>query len=257
MMNNTENKSNHVEDWDFYVSNVEGQIGSFLVDLGLINVVPIEDKPNVVWISINIENPLENGLVSNEESEILYEIEDNIINNITKQYNAIFAGRLTSDGRRQLYFYFGETSGHDKIITQSMSKYSNYEFDFGIKEDAEWDVYLNFLYPLPNQYQMIMNDRVIRQLEQEGDNLTKERMVDHAIYFKDENDMKNFISEIEKENFKVIDSNQTEENDYFLNVGRVDKVDYESVNDYVLYLWELAGKHNGDYGGWGCTLEKD
>jgi uncharacterized protein (TIGR01619 family) len=138
-----------------------------------------------------------------------------------------------------------------------MSKYPTYEFEFGTKDDKEWDVYLNFLYPLPSQYQMITNDRVIRSLEQQGDNLTKERMVDHCIYFEDKSDMKNYISEIEKENFKVIDSYKNEEKVYVLNVGRIDKVDYNSVNDYVLYLWELAGKHNGDYDGWGCTVEKD
>ncbi|MCL2157313.1 MAG: DUF695 domain-containing protein [Methanobrevibacter sp.] len=256
-MKTVENKLNHDEDWDFYMSYVDGIIGSFLIDLGLINIVPIEDKPNVVWISINIQNPLENGLLSNEESETFYAIEDNIVDDIANQHNAIFVGRLTSDGKRQLYFYFDDTLGYDKTINHAMLKYPTYEFDFGSKEDVEWDVYLNFLYPLPNQYQMIMNDRVIRQLEQSGDNLSKERMVDHAIYFKTENDMENFISEIEKENFTVIASHQTEEKDYFLNVGRVDKVDYESVNDYVLYLWELAGKYNGDYTGWGCEVEKD
>jgi uncharacterized protein (TIGR01619 family) len=257
MEKNAENKLNHVEDWDFYISNVDGVIGSILVDLGLINIAPVRDKPNLAWISINIRNPNEDGVVTNEESEMLYTLEDDIENNITNQHNAIYVGRLTSDGKRVLYFYFGDTSDYDKTVTQAMLKYPNYEFDIGSKEDAEWDGYLNFLYPLPIQYQTIMNDRVIRGLEQDGDNLTKERMVDHFIIFKTENDRENYISKIKKENFEVIDSYQNEEEGYVLHIGRVDKVDYQSVDDYVLYLWELASKHNGSYDGWGCTLEKD
>jgi uncharacterized protein (TIGR01619 family) len=257
MEKNAENKLQHVEEWDFYMSNVDGVIGSLFVDLGLINIAPVADKPNVVWISIIMQNPQENGLSSNEESEILYTIEDNIVNSITNQYNAIFTGRLTSDGKHHFYFYFGDMSAYEKTITQIMLEYPNYEFEFGNKEDAEWDAYLNFLYPLPNQYQMIMNDRVIRNLEQHGDNLRKKRMVEHALTFKTENDRDNYISEIEKENFKVIDTFPTDDGEYFLNVGRVDKVDYESVNDYVLYLWKLAGEYNGSYDGWGCTIEKD
>jgi uncharacterized protein (TIGR01619 family) len=253
-----ENKSNHAQDWDFYMSNVDDVIGSFFLDLGLRTIAPVADKPNMVWISISMQNPREDGLSSNEESELLYSIEDNVVNNITNQHNAIYVGRLTSDGMRQLYFYVGDMSNYEKTIVESMSKYQTYEFDFGSKEDNEWEVYFDFLFPLPSQYQMIMNAKVIRNLEQQGDNLTKERMVDHCIWFETENDMQNYISEIEKHNFKVISSNKNSENKmYVLNIERVDKVDYQSVNDYVLYLWELANKHKGDYDGWGCTVEKE
>ena len=252
-----EKKSNHEEEWDFYMSNVNDIIGSFFIDLGLKKIAPVIEKPNAVRITIYMQNPREDGLSSNEESELLYAVEDNLVDNIKNQHDAIFAGRLTTDGMRQLYFYFGDTADYEKTITQSMSKYPTYKFNFGTMEDAEWDEYLNFLYPLPSQYQMIMNARVIRGLEQHGDNLTKERMVDHWIYFETETDMQNYISEIEKQNFEVISSRQNEDNKlYVLNAGRVDKVDYHSVNDYTLYLWELAREHNGEYDGWGCPVEK-
>jgi uncharacterized protein (TIGR01619 family) len=248
---------NHVEDWDFYMSNVDGVIGSIYIDLGLIKIAPIADKINLVWVSIGMQNPREDGLSSNDESEQLYTIEDSIVDNITKKHNAIFVGRLTSDGKRQFYFYFDGLGDYEKTITKSMSKYPSYQFDYGSKEDKEWDGYLNFLYPLPNQYQMIMNGRVIRNLEQEGDILSKERMVDHFVYFDIEKDMQNYIEEIKKQNFEVIENHRDEENKYVLHIGRIDKVDFQSVNEYVLYLWELANEHNGQYDGWGCTIRKD
>ena len=42
----------HKEEWDFYFSNVDDKLSSLFVDLGLHNIAPIRDKPNVVWISI-------------------------------------------------------------------------------------------------------------------------------------------------------------------------------------------------------------
>jgi len=250
-------ESNHTEDWDFYMSNVDNVIGSIAVDLGLINIAPVASKPNMTWVSIFMRNPREDGLISLEENEFLFEIEDNIVNNIVNKHDAIYAGRLTSDGMRHLYFYFDNTDNYEKTITQAMSKYPTYKFDFGTKEDTEWEGYINFLYPLPDQYQIIMNERVIRNLEENGDNLAKERMVDHGIYFETEKDMENYISEIKKQNFEVINTHQDEDGGYSLEVGRVDKVDSHSVNDYVLYLWDLASEYNGDYLGWGCTIEKD
>ena len=253
-----EKKSNHTEEWDCYMSNVDDIIGSFFVDLGLKKIAPVAGKHHVAWVSICMQNPREDGLSSNEESEMLYAIEDNLVDIIANQLKAIYVGRLTSDGKRQLYFYLGDIADYEKTVVQSMLKFPTYKFGFGTKEDAEWDGYLNFLYPLPDQYQMMMNARVVRNLEDNGDNLTKERMVDHWIYFKIEKDMQNYILEIEKHNFQVLSSRQDEKDEiYVLNVGRVDKVDYHSVNDYTLYLWELAGKYNGCYDGWGCPIEKD
>lgn len=254
------NQPIHTEDWANYYSNIDNVIGSIIVDLGIIKIAPILDKPNVVWVSILMQKPQEDGFSSNEESKVLDEMEDNLIDNIIHKHNAVYIGRLTSDGNRALYFYFGDNSLYDQTISQSMVNYPSYEYDYGTKEDKNWDGYFDFLYPMPDQLQMIMNARVIRNLENSGDNLTSERMVDHWVYFKNDTDTKNYISEVEKLNFKVMSSNikdTTSEFKHQINIGRTDNVDYDSVNDYVLDLWELANKHNGSYDGWGCPVMKD
>lgn len=254
------NQPKHTEDWDTYFSNIDNVMGSIMVDLGLSKIAPIPDKPNVVWVSIIMQKPREDGFSSNEESNLLYDIEDNLVDNIVKKHNAVYIGRLTSDGKRSLYFYFGDTSLYDQTISQSMVNYPTYEYNYGTKEDKTWDGYFDFLYPMPDQFQMIMNARVIRNLEKSGDNLTSERMVDHWVYFKNDLDTKNYIAEVEKLNFKVLSSNikdTTSELKHEINIGRIDKVDYNSVNEYVLVLWELANKHNGSYDGWGCPVMKD
>jgi uncharacterized protein YaaR (DUF327 family) len=64
--------------------------------------------------------------------------------------------------------------------------------------------YFDFLYPSPDEHQRMMNKRVIRNLQNAGDNLNKERMVDHFLYFKNKQDMNAYISEIEKQNFQVL-----------------------------------------------------
>jgi hypothetical protein len=54
----------HQEEWEFYFSNVNDKLGSLFVDLGLHKVAPIADKPNVVWVSIKMNKPREDGLSS-------------------------------------------------------------------------------------------------------------------------------------------------------------------------------------------------
>lgn len=252
--------TSHEEDWDFYFSNVDDIIGSFYVDLGLAKVAPLVDKPNLVWVSVNMTNPREDGLSSTEEFDTLSAIEDRLQEFINSKHNSIYAGRLTTDGRRDFYFYMGDTTLHDKTISESMVAFPTYSFDFGTKQDNEWEQYFSFMYPDPRQFQSIQNRRVLDNLEENGDPLTKERQVDHWIYFNTENDRETFLSKIKNQNFQIINQDFDKESSdfpYSLQIARVDKVDIESVNDYVLNLWELAEECNGNYDGWETSVEKE
>jgi len=195
----------HQEEWEFYFSNVNDKLGSLFVDLGNRKVAPLADKPNVVWVSIKMNNPREDGLSSQEESGQLGEIEDALVDKIISKHNSIYVGRLTSAGDRDLYFYFGDTTLYDKTISEVMVAYPKYQFYFGAKEDKEWGGYFDFLYPLPQQHQSIQNRQVIEQLEKGGDKLTKAREVDHWIFFKNENDRETFLNKINKDGFSIVD----------------------------------------------------
>jgi len=256
----SQSKSGHQEEWEFYISNVNDKLGSLFVDLGLHKVAPMSDKPNVVWISIKMNNPREDGLSSYEESGLLGDIEDALVEKIVSKHNAIYVGRLTSAGDRDLYFYFGDTTLYDKTISEVMVTYPQYQFDFGSKEDKEWGGYFDFLYPLPQQFQSIQNRQVIEQLEKGGDKLTKEREVFHWIYFKSENNREQFLEKIKNDNFSIVskDSDQScGDFAYRLQIKRIDKVDQNSVDEYVIYLWKLANEIGGDYDGWETSIEKD
>lgn len=250
----------HQEEWEFYFSNVNDNLGSIFVDLGLHKVTPIADKPNVVWVSIKMNNPREDGLSSQEESGLLGDIEDALVEKIVSKHNAIYVGRLTSAGYRDLYFYFGDTTLYDKTISEVMVAYPKYQFDFGSKEDKEWGGYLDFLYPLPQQFQSIQNRRVIEQLEKGGDKLTKKREVFHWIYFKSDSDRENFLEKIKSDNFSVVDKGSDKswgEFSYRLQIKRVDKVDQNSIDKYVIYLWQLANELKAEYDGWETSIEMD
>jgi uncharacterized protein (TIGR01619 family) len=250
----------HKEEWDFYFSNVDDVIGSFYIDLGLIDIAPVSDKPNLVWISVQVNNPREDGLSSSEEFETLKAIEDRLQGLILAKHNAIYAGRLTTDGRRDLYFYVGDTMLYDKYISQSMVAFPSYSFDFGINEDKQWEQYLNFMYPNPRQYQSIKNRRVIDNLEEHGDLLAKERPVDHWIFFKTEADKEKFVLKISNDGFTIVTNDYDKElgeTPFRLHISRADKVDHKSVDDYVLKLWGLAEECNGEYDGWETSIEKE
>jgi hypothetical protein len=110
----------------------------------------------------------------------------------------------------------------------------------------------NFSKLTPEEFQSGENAKVIAQLVKAGDILTKERPVEHWIYFKSETDRKSFETKVLKDGFRVTGESKVDAPiyPYQLRIIRSDKVDQISVNGYVMDLWRLAHESNGDYDGW-------
>lgn len=254
-----EAKTEYQPDWTFYFSNVNDKPASIATDLNLINLAPIKGQENVVYVSIKMPNPREDGLSSNEDANELWKVEDEIINAFDKNnLEYTFAGRLTSDAYRNLYFFGENTILMEKQVSSTMITFPDFEFDFGHQPDKEWSQYFDFLYPLPRQMQIIQNRRVLEQLEKNGDRLTKEREVFHWIYFKTQNELNQFENFTQSQGFKTLRKDKSQDTDgykFVIRVSRVDKVGYNEIDDYILQLWEKAKELNGDYDGWETSVE--
>ena len=256
----TEPKAEYQPNWTSYFSNVDDKLSSIATDLNLKTVAPIEGQENVVYISIKMLNPRENGLSSREEADKLWEIEDEIIAAFVKNnLNYTFAGRLTSDGSRDLYFFGENTLLMEKQVSSTMTAFPDYQFDFGHKADEEWSGYFNFLHPNPRQMQTIQNRLVLEQLEEGGDDLTKEREVFHWIYFNSKEDLDQYEVFTKGLGFKTLSKGKTEQpNDFgfVISISRIDKVGYNDIDNYTLELWQRASDLNGEYDGWETSIEK-
>ncbi len=254
------NNENYEEDWAIYFSTIgENQLGSILVDLGFNNTAPIESKSNLISITTFMNNPNKDGLSSAEESSLLNEIEDYFIDLIVSKYNVVYPGRLKYGSKILSYFYCQTTNDFENIYTEIKTQYPNYRFEYNIKEEKDWRAYFEVLYPSEFEMQVIQNGRVIENLESHGDKLEMERQVDHWIYFKSESDRENFLKSIEGNSFEIVNKDKTSfgESPFSLQLSRIDKVDYESVNEYVMYLCQKAQEFNGDYDGWETFIVKD
>ena len=256
----SEPNKDYQPDWTFYFSNVNDKLSSIATDLNLVAIAPVKGQENVIYVSITMPNPQDNGLSSNHDADELWEIEDALINRLNeKKLNYTFVGRLTSDGYRDLYFFGESTVLIEKEVASAMTAFPNFKFDFGHKVDKGWSGYFDFLYPLPRQLQVIQNRRVVEQLEKNGDSLTKPREVFHWIYFKtkDElNQFENYTSSLGFETKNKGETKQLEQYQFVISISRVDKVGYGDIDEYTLDLWQKASELNGDYDGWETSVEE-
>lgn len=250
----------HQEDWAPYLSTIDNdKVGAILVDLGLRTIAPISDKPNRLRVDVKMQFPSNSGLPQEAEFASLNEIEERTSSTLTTKIGAIHAGHLYCEGTMSLYYYTGDTIPFESTLVEAMSAFPNYKYEYKVDREERWESYAELLYPLPVQMQAIHNQKVVEQLRAQGDNLARKRPVDHLIYFKNESDIERFLTSIAGQGFEVVAREPTSEGEYKFTVllRRDDAVDLQSVDDYVLYLWQKANEVGGDYDGWGSTLVKE
>lgn len=249
---------NHKEQWDFYFSNVDDKPGSFYLDMGLSQIAPVKKMHHFFYVSVKMNDPREDGLSSDREYNTLIQIEDCLVGSLKGKHDIIYAGRLTSDGTRDFYFYASETTLVEKTISEALVQFPNYEYDYEVKDDREWSLYFDFIYPDAMQLQSILNRHVIDNLEKSGDKLTQPREVNHWIYFKSTGERRKYIGKVKEQGFKIENTSVLDDErefKYSLIISRVDNVGYDDVDDYVLSLWELANELGGKYDGWETSVE--
>ncbi|MCC9606541.1 DUF695 domain-containing protein [Blastopirellula sp. JC732] len=246
------------DDWDFFPLLVDDEPASILVDLGLVEEAPIAGLTQMTYLRLYMRSPREDGLSSQEEYERLCEVEDALSAAIEDSEDVLYVGRNTSGGCRDFYYYAASGTAAESQLSQAMVPFTEYEFETGVQDDDDWSIYFEFLYPDPRQMQFIQNGRVLASLEEAGDKSEIEREVTHWIYFPSADKRAAFVTLATAEGFEVAEQQDDGEGEcpFALMMRHVTAVDYSSINNAVLVLFDLAGECEGEYAGWETSVEQ-
>lgn len=246
------------DEWDFYFAKVNDVLASLFVDLGIRDLAPDSERPWLLWVWVDMRQPRDDGLSSSEEAPILY-IEERLDRAASDISSARLVGRITTSGRRELYFYGDSGEGLELAVRGALAHFPEYKFTCGAVEDRDWSQYLELLYPSPEDYERIKNRHVAESLQKRGDSLKVPRPVSHWAYFKTAEDLAKFVAETEENGFRTIQATAAEIDDtdrcYCAIVERFDRVDWDSINDVTLTLYRLAERLGGEYDGWETSVE--
>ena len=163
------------DDWNFYFCNVNDVAASVFLDLGIRNAVPDKGKPNLLWVWVYLKWPREDGLSASSAFDSLTAIEEKLTEVMVDRFDAALCGRITTNGRREFYYYAPRSGRLESAVEDAMSQWRDYEFDCGSKADPEWRQYLDVLYPSDEDRQRIENRKVLEVLEQKNDTLKTPR----------------------------------------------------------------------------------
>lgn len=239
--------------WDFYHCRIDDRPASIFIDLDLIQIAPMAALPLMAHARIYMQQPRPDGLSSNEEFEKLCQIDDSILAAINQSVLATYVGRTTSDGTRTYYFYVDEVERFDGTIAKVMREHLGYNYETGHRDDCEWLIYKDFLFPSPLDRQRMANRHVLDELAEQGDAHHIPREIDHFAYFPGTQTAATFAHWVEKEGFVGVEIAQ-HDGQYCVLFKRVDSVN--EIDSVTIPLFDRATELGGDYDGWGCPVEK-
>lgn len=241
------------QDWNVYFSRIGDAPAALRINLALIEVAPLAEYPQHVRVSMKLEQTNEHGFPTPDESEAVYDIEDQI-DRLAGNDN-IPAGIVTTDGAANWHFYSCDAEAFAQACRTLLTQ-NNRVCDIKISEDAEWSFYQEFLYPDRYELQAIRNEQVLRRFRQDGDRLEQPRPIDHWLFFHTEADLNAAAAKVGTLGYTVSDSGRIEQEEdhpsYRLQLSK--NAPLTDINNDTWDLIDIAHENNGDYDGWGSIL---
>lgn len=242
-------------DWDFYALRVDDRPAAIFVDLALASVAPIATAPVMAYVSLALRAPRADGLSSQDEFDALVAVEQSLEAALAGIDGTIYAGRCTTAGYRDFYFYAADPEAFSAAAAQAMRDHPAYACQIGQRDDAAWSVYRDFLFPGGRDLQRIHNRRVVEALEHHGDRLSAPRSIDHRAYMPNGTSADALQINLFEQGFSVEVHKGDGSGDVTVDFKRVDAP--AEIDAVVIPLFDLICELGGRYDGWGCEVESE
>ncbi len=186
-------------------------------------------------------------------------VEDALERVAGKELRGRYVGRITSGGMVVFFCYVPNATIAKERINAALPAFSDYRFQLNAKADPEWKDFFKILYPTPEELQGLMNDGVLRNLEEHGDQHSVPREVDFRINFANESSRTRFRKAVEAAGYEMREESHSAETDelpYKLKIWLDMPVDKESIDETCLDLMDLAEACDAKFDGWDTSIVK-
>ncbi len=242
-------------DWCGWMSLIDHKPASVNVDCNARNP-ETEKLHDFIAIIIHDLGASRNGFPTREKFEEIYSFEDKL-EKIANKNTGKYTGRFITNGEGYYLIYTNNTNKIKQKL-EGLVKEFTFPYEFVQKEDKDWKLYFDTIYPPAKQKERYQTSVLLRNIAAEGDNPDEEHSIDHGILFKSKEDRKKYFAALKKAKFPIEkyqefdDENKT----FFLEVSVKSPLKADLINNSTDILIDLAEKYNAVYDGWGTALVK-
>jgi uncharacterized protein (TIGR01619 family) len=235
---------------EFFVRVDAGELVSIEVDINAYGY-----SSNNPWLfSIFIKFNAQDEQIAGYEEFL--DTKESLVIALEHDEKAKFVGSRVVDGWSELYFYAKDSKGLDATVAD-MLKETNYLYECSVVKDTKWDFHYKNLAPTELELCHIESEKIIFMLEEEGDDLSVVRPVEHYISFELPTQKNRFLNTLELEGFSLKDEISSEEFENGVALVKSHAVSSEVVKEELATLFAEIKKCQGFYEGWSTVLAKE
>ncbi|MDH6366889.1 MULTISPECIES: DUF695 domain-containing protein [unclassified Breznakia] len=241
------------EDWRVYFKGNT----SVRFDYGAFKYL-FRDLEHTYILTIHYDQQNDLGFPTKEELEKLYLVEDQI----EKQWGRkgfYFVGTRTQDGNRDFVFMSKHIIRWESMCNQLLRNHKDLQSKIVTRLHDHGKFYQTKLYPDAYGFNWIKNDTIINDLRNQGELFCKAREIDFYTYFETNEQAKAFASSLDDvfADIHELDICEVERKGIQVFVSVVDIPQMDYIMQTTNALITLAKDHDGEFDGWGTTIEKD
>ncbi len=244
------------EEWRYFPCTIGDDQAFIFVDVGIRETIDDEAPTKLARLRLRYKDPHENGLPKEAESEQAKALEDRL-EEIVRQRESWYVGRVTSAGHRHFFIYTGAAEGVWSDIAATLARDFDYRIDLAFETDPEHRGYWDHLYPTADDWQVIKDMMVLENLEEHGDDGTAVRQVDHWAYFDSYEKALSFLAWVKLNRFESEDTkpHKTDGGEYSIKFHHQTDLLLQTITGHTLKLRCKAEELGGEYDGWGTSIE--
>ena len=179
---------------------------------------------------------------SNASYEEFLETKESIILALEYENRAKYVGMRIVDGWSEFYFYTHESKSLDPIVTK-MLQGLGYTYETSVTKDTKWDFHYKNLIPSQREIAHIESQKIIFLLQEEDDDLSVEREVEHYVSFDMPTQKARFINTLDLEGFSFKDEVDKEEFENGVALVKTHSIELVRVTEVVNELFDAIQKN--------------
>lgn len=195
-----------------------------------------------------------------DDSSLAYEefleTKESLIIAVEYEDRAQYLASRVVDGWSEFYFCASTTKELETLVS-AMLKDTGYAYESNIVKDKKWGFYETQLFPTELEQAHIQSDKIIFLLEEEGEDLSIARDVEHYVSFETPTQKNRFLNTLELEGFSFKDDISNDEFENGVALVKNHEVGQEEVTKVVEELFSKIKEDKGYYEGWSTTLVSD
>jgi len=193
---------------------------------------------------------------TDEKMAEFFELKESLI--IAMEYKGIsyYIGNRIVDNWSELYFCAEDSKGLESIANDIL-KSSTYVFECNVVKDAKWEFYDFNIFPTDIEIVMMQSYKIMTLLEEEGDNLSTCREVEHYASFETASQKDRFVANAAEAGFIFKDDLDDEDFDNGVALVKEHNITEEELIHVVSDIFALIEAERGEYELWSTIIQEE